>query len=260
MKRADGSDFAAQLADPRRHAVADFAVDSDKLLILFGGIAGGVSMPVFEFFRVTGGYPVKRLFLRDPRRAWYLRGLPDLAEDAEQLREAISRAIAAARVGRVVVAGASAGGFAALLFGAWLRADVAVAFSPQTTVGRADRAVIGDGRWPDQIAALHRALGDEHPHYDVRPHVLDHGRGTRFQIHVSANDPLDIAHARRLEGVAGVGIQEHRDGGHRLVKTLRDRGELRIVLQGALEISAAEVEAVPALPSTPPLNRSPAGK
>ena len=241
MYRADGSDFAAQLADPSLHAVADFSADSDRLLILFGGIAGGVSMPPFEFFRVTGDYPVKRLYVRDPLRAWYLRGLPGVGTDAEALATAFRRAIEAARAGRVVMVGASAGGFAALLFGAWLGVDTVVAFSPQTTIGRADRSQLGDERWLDQIATVHAALGDEHPHYDVAPHLHQRPPQTRCEVHVSANDALDVAHGGRVRGIPQVTVREHRDGGHRLVKMLRDRGDLQQILVTALDVAISEV-------------------
>ena len=56
----------------------------------------------------------------------------------------------------------------------------------------------------------------------------------RLQIHVSSDDALDLIHARRLSGLPGVEIIEHERGGHRLVKTLRDRGILQPLLLRAL--------------------------
>ena len=109
--------------------------DAAALLILFGGIAGGVSMPVFEFFRLTSEMPGKKAFLRDPRRGWYQRGIPGIGDSALDVRDYLSRVIDRANVDRVVMAGASAGGYAALLFAAWCGADEAIAFSPQTFIG-----------------------------------------------------------------------------------------------------------------------------
>ena len=42
------------------------------------------------------------------------------------------------------MAGASAGGFAALLFGSWCGADEVIAFSPQTFVDAENRRLAGD--------------------------------------------------------------------------------------------------------------------
>ena len=233
MSQPDGGRFAAEVTDPRRHVVADFSSESETLLVVFGGIAGGVSMPVYEFFRISDGYPVKRLFLRDPVRSWYLRGLPGIGNEALTVRDALDQAIADSGATRVVLAGASAGGFAALLFGAWLRADAVVAFSPQSFLGGADRREAGDDRWPDQIASLHAALGAEHPHYDVLPH-LEATPPSSIEIHVSGHDHLDLAHARRLAVVSGASVREHGNGGHRLVKALRDSGALRPILLRSL--------------------------
>lgn len=232
MGAAD-SGFAAQVADPARHAVADFSPDADVLLVLFGGIAGGVSMPVYEFFRVTDGYPAKRLFLRDPRRAWYLRGLPGVGDDAAALEAALAKTIRQTHCSRVVMAGASAGGFAALRFGARLRVERVLAFSPQTYIGATRRAESGDERWTEQIATLHAALGPDAAEYDAATAVVA-ADGVTFDVHVSTDDALDLAHARRLAGLPGVTIHEHVGGGHKLVKWLRDTGKLAPMLAAAL--------------------------
>ena len=57
---------------------------------------------------------------------------------------------------------------------------------------------------------------------------------TRNQVHVSTDDPLDLVHAQRIADRGGVEIFEHERGGHRLVKTLRDRGLLQPMLLQAL--------------------------
>ncbi len=72
--------FDSLLSRPDAHVVLDLETESRTLLVLFGGIAGGVSMPVFEFFRLTAGFPAKKAFLRDPRRGWYQLGIPGVGE------------------------------------------------------------------------------------------------------------------------------------------------------------------------------------
>src|SRR4051812_43979617 len=128
MPEVHGS-FASLLARPDTHVVYDLARESNTLLVLFGGIAGGVSIPVFEFFRATDGYPSKRVFLRDPRRSWYQLGIPGVGDSAMGIKSLLDSTIVRSGVERVVMAGASAGGYAAMLFGAWCGADETVAFS-----------------------------------------------------------------------------------------------------------------------------------
>ena len=232
-------DFGSLLSRPGAHVVLDLETRSPTLLVLFGGIAGGVSMPVFEFFRLTAGFPAKKVFLRDPRYGWYQLGIPGVGDSAADVRAFLSAAIERASVERVVMAGASAGGFAALLFGSWCGADEVIAFSPQTFIDAENRALTGDARWPEQIDPLHEAVAGRSATLDLLDVLPQHAGKTRFQIHVSTDDPLDLLHAQRLAGRGGVDIHEHERGGHLLVKTLRDRGLLQPMLLQALSVQPA---------------------
>ncbi|MFT4039796.1 MAG: hypothetical protein QM692_16580 [Thermomicrobiales bacterium] len=226
--------FNDLIAQPETHVALDLAGDARALLILFGGIAGGVSMPVFEFFRLTAGMPGKKAFLRDPRRGWYQLGIPGVGPGATDVRRYLDGVIAAADVDRVVMAGASAGGYAAMLFGAWCGAHEVLAFSPQTFIDPAGRAAAADDRWAPQIADLYASQPADAV-LDLLPLLMDAGPDLpRIAVHVSTDDPLDLLHAHRLGGLPQVTITEHDRGGHRLVKTLRDRGLLGPMLQRAL--------------------------
>jgi hypothetical protein len=183
---------------------------------------------------LTAGFPAKKAFLRDPRRGWYQLGIPGIGDTADDVRVFLAELIARSSAERVVMAGASAGGFAAMLFAAWCGADEAIAFSPQTFIDAENRALFGDQRWPDQIDSLHARATTSTAILDLRD-VLPAGRSrTRFQVHVSNDDPLDLIHAERIADRGGVAIVTHDQGGHRLVKTLRDRGLLQPLLLRAL--------------------------
>lgn len=234
MTESRSGAFHDLIAQPETHVALDLSGEAHSLLILFGGIAGGVSMPVFEFFRLTAGMPGKKAFLRDPRRGWYQLGLPGVGPTSQDVRRYLDRVIAEADVDRVVMAGASAGGYAAMLFGAWCGANHVLAFSPQTFIDAANRAAAGDNRWEPQIDHLHAANPPEAV-YDLRD-VLLAVSTPRIAIHVSNDDPLDMLHAHRLANLPTVTITEHDRGGHRLVKTLRDRGILGPLLQDALRL------------------------
>ncbi len=239
--------FDSLLTRPDAHVVLDLETESQSLLVLFGGIAGGVSMPVFEFFRLTAGFPAKKAFLRDARRGWYQLGIPGIGDSAKDVRAYLTAVIERAHAERVVMAGASAGGFAALLFGSWCEADEVIAFSPQTFVDAENRRLAGDARWPEQIGALHDSILDNFVILDLLD-ILPKDQGkTRYQVHVSTEDPLDLFHARRIADRGGVEIFEHEQGGHRLVKTLRDRGLLQPMLLDALADRRADSESASTL-------------
>jgi hypothetical protein len=67
---------------------------------------------------------------------------------------------------------------------------------------------------------------------------------TRYQVHVSADNSLDLIHAQRVAGCGGVEIVEHGRGGHRLVKSLRDRGLLQPILLRALSTPIGDLDSV----------------
>ena len=226
--------FESLLAHPGAHVVLDLESQGRSLLILFGGIAGGVSMPVFEFFRLTADIPAKKAFLRDPRRGWYQLGIPGVGDTSADVRGFLDAVIQRSGAERVVMAGASAGGYAALLFGAWCGAHDVLAFSPQTFIDAENRKAAGDDRWAEQIDDLYAAMSERSPMLDVLEVLPSAAPGTRFQVHLSSDDPLDVFHGHRLAGCQGVELFAHENGGHRLVKTLRDRGVLRPMLITAL--------------------------
>lgn len=226
--------FDSLISRPDAHVVLDLETESPTLLVLFGGIAGGVSMPVFEFFRLTSGFPAKKAFLRDPRRGWYQLGIPGVGDSSADVNALLGATIERAGTERVVMVGASAGGFAALLYGSWCEVDEVIAFSPQTFVDEENRRLAGDTRWPEQIEALHQAVDSRSATLDLLDVLPDTPGKTRYQVHVSSDDPLDLTHAHRIAGRGGVEIFEHERGGHRLVKTLRDRGLLQPMLLQAL--------------------------
>lgn len=234
MTEMQRGSFESLVTRPDTHAVLDLSGDAPALLILFGGIAGGVSMPVFEFFRLTAEMPGKKAFLRDPRRGWYQLGIPGIGDSPHAVRDFLTDTITRSGASRVVMAGASAGGYAALLFGAWCQVDEVLAFSPQTFIDAENRQRYGDERWPEQIAALHEADVNQGAVFDLAPVLATAADTTRFQIHVSTDDDLDLIHASRVEALPGIAMHRHEQGGHRLVKTLRDRGVLKPMLLGAL--------------------------
>jgi hypothetical protein len=250
LKRRVSGDPPAQSPAPvRAGAVRQFEVDSTEpivgvdmdgpastLLIALGGMKLRIGIPPLEFLNMTRELPVKRLFLRDLEQAWYHRGLPDHGASLPELAASLRGLIERHRVSRLVLAGSSAGGYAALVLGALLEADVALSFSPQTIIEPEVLARMGDDRWDQYVEALVRDDRLDHRWSDVRA-VLGDGqrrRATRYEVYFDETMDLDRAHAERLDGVPAVSLHRYTGGSHNLVRTLRDSGELRDILRRAL--------------------------
>jgi len=99
---------------------------SGTLLVVFAA----ANARSFTFYNTTRGLPCDVLYVRDPRKnAWFQEGFldaPGIEASVEFLRTL------AAPYERVVVSGASMGGYAAILFGSRIGAAQIFALGPQT--------------------------------------------------------------------------------------------------------------------------------
>ena len=218
-------------------AEAGFHADLDRpgrtLLIAFGGLMGSVgAIPVFEFFSLVEreNPEVKRLFVRDLKQAWYQLGVAGVGDTAPEVAAWLRELVAGLDVERTVGVGASAGGFGALLFGALAGLDEVHAFGPQTFLDRRRRALHRERRNREEIAVVNRIPRDRPVFRDLRPVLAGASTGSRYVIHYSARNRLDVIHARRLRRLPGVELRPHPFAEHNVVGVLRERGELPALL------------------------------
>jgi hypothetical protein len=227
------------LEDTERGVLCDLDATGDALLIAFGGLYGELLIAPFEFFNLLQDVPVKRVFLRDLDRSWYQQGVRGVAATVDGTASWLRSIVRESGATRVVTLGTSAGGFAALLFGALLGASEAHAFSPQTTVTRRHRLRYRDTRWHHDIVAMRRATHDRPTYLDVRPVLAAAPASTtRYHVYYGTKERGDVPHATRLEGLPGVTLHAY-PRGHRLVKHLRDSGELAEILHRAVGVDDA---------------------
>jgi hypothetical protein len=232
-----GPGFSRDLMDPGAPLGADMASASSTLLLAFGGLVGQIGIPPFEFFSLTAGVPVKRLFVRDLRQAWYHRGIPGHGSGLPGVADALSPLLAHHEVERLVVAGASAGGYAALLLGTLLGADEVLCFAPQTVLDLDTLAEMGDHRW-DWRLGRQKAAGAVDARFTDLRRVLPAARCAETSYRIYFDDSLraDRLHAERLAGLPGVRLYRFGRGSHNIARSLRDSGALERVLRGALAV------------------------
>lgn len=210
---------------------------SRTMLVAFGGIHLRSGIPPYEFSALTGRAGVKRLYVRDLRQAWYHRGMPGHGDRLMDVAAALREVVARRRVERLVVVGNSAGGYAALVFGTLLGADVVLAFSPQTTLDLESLAQMDDHRWDERLQPLEDTDAFDRDWIDIA-RALPAARHAETRYEVFFDDThLDRAHSERLAGLEGVRLFRFGGGQHELAKALRDTGALARVLERAIRPS-----------------------
>ena len=210
----------------------DYAAAGDVLLVSFSGLKRNPEkLPGFSLRGTLAGLDVKKLYLRDLDKAWFLRGLFGVTGNVEQTVAFLRNEIVSLDARRVVFTGYSLGGFAALLYGALCGAHEVHAISPQTYINFWRRLRTGDHRWRRYVLPLH--FSGTRQYHDLRPWLANAPAHTRLHIHYALNSRLDALHAAHVHGLPPVRIHEYEQGSHRLVTVMRESGELRSIFERA---------------------------
>ena len=205
------------------------------MVIAFGGLAGEMGIPPWEFFRILDGLPIQRVFVRDIEQVWYQAGVPGLGSSISSVEASLRDIINESGASRVVTVGNSAGGFASLLFGSMLRVDEILAVSPQTFIDEANRKRYRDGRWAEQVRKANHAQRDEKV-LDILPFLLE-VPPVRARLYYAAVNRLDRFHAQRLWRVRGLTLRPKARRSHSLIKALRNDGKLKRILLRTIGLS-----------------------
>jgi pimeloyl-ACP methyl ester carboxylesterase len=222
------------IGDPDVGIGRDFGSPSSTMLVIFAAM-GTRPPPPFHFFQVTAGMPAKRLFARDPKRVWYHRGVPGFGDSIDAVAGSLRTIIEQQGPERVIALGSSAGGFAALVFGTLLEADLVLCFAPQTMLDPDWLAKIGDIRWRHRLNALVALGGPDSRYVDVREAILrDRRADTAYEVHYPASLDWDVHHAQHLKGLPGLELHAHEEKEHQFVQALQRSGALGQMLRAAV--------------------------
>jgi hypothetical protein len=208
--------FIVDMKDPKWPVIISFAGLGDQ----------------FQFRNMLSEMNVNVIYVRDLKHNWYLNGIPDIGNNVEEVKDFFVKKAKGNSSIKVITIGASAGGFAALLYGTLIQADVVMTFSPQTFVNRFRRLIYWDTRWKDRISEIYRGDKSNRNYLDLRPLVKNYIGSV--QLFFDANHRLDSIHAKRLD-FKNVTYFPSSEGGHTLAKHLKDSGKLKEYLENILQ-------------------------
>lgn len=211
---------------------------SETTVVAFSGIGilGPQPVPpVFEFQSILVEFPVTKIFVRDLKQAWYLGGVAQLGSSLSESVERLGEILAEIAPKKLVMIGNSSGAYAALVFGAMLRADVVYAFSPRTFFGPLRRFLFRDNRFCPEVRRAETLLKEQERYFmDVKKILLQASPDTTFHIHYPLRHRIDAMYARHLKSIKQVKLHGHDLDTHDIILSLKESGQLRKLLEAGI--------------------------
>jgi hypothetical protein len=204
---------------------------SQKLYIIFGGKNAGTGIAPFEFCNASNILNENRVFIRDLSQSWYHMGLPGLSNDIDSTANYLKQLIQRYSPSETILVGNSMGGFAAILFASLVQNCRAIAFAPQTFISPQKRFANSERRWKKETYGTYLKTLFKKKYFDLSQ--LDTNTSDwQADIIVSAGHKRDMAHALNVQNFPQVTVHQYNCKRHRIVKVLRDQGELAQILHG----------------------------
>ncbi len=221
-----------ELENTNNGCLADFN-GHKNLLVSFGGISQGLGIPVFEFFNSISDIQCDKIYFRDYNQAWYQKGVDSEFNHLDDIIKYLKIKITNNNYDKVCFLGNSMGGYAAILFGSILNIDTVISFAPQTFINRFNRRLYSDKRWSLQINEIYTFKNKRKEYFDLKKHLKNNLDRTQINIYYSPKHKLDKKHAERLKKEKNVILHPIEEGGHFIVKHMRNNGELKSLIKSS---------------------------
>jgi pimeloyl-ACP methyl ester carboxylesterase len=223
------ADFQTDTEDATLPIAVDLRFPGEPLLFAFGGIAGKMAaFPPFEFFRLTSHLQVNKAYIRDLNRSWYHSGLEGITQDIAGTVDYLEGIVSESETDRLVVFGSSMGGYAALLFGALLRAQATHSFSPHTSLTNRRNV-----RNREELKSVHARYSSRY--FDLNDFLAPGEAPGDVHVYYDRTNRKDRKHITHLDDTFNVQFHPFKGGGHNLVKYLKAAGELTKVVEASLD-------------------------
>ncbi|GEP01937.1 alpha/beta hydrolase [Methylobacterium haplocladii] len=164
----------------------------------------------FDFVNTAIKYNQNAIFVRDRSNLWYQYGLPHVAQNVVGLAKIIKDETRS--FDRIVCIGPSMGGYAALLFGHLLEADLAFGISPQIRIGRTYSQELSDPRFEAWYAPLES--GSPTPQFFALDQVLPVEGYVRYHVIVGSDAWVDHQHANLISSRPDFKLIQAENCGH----------------------------------------------
>ncbi|WP_298907908.1 hypothetical protein [uncultured Aliiroseovarius sp.] len=193
--------------------VFEKAPSAKGTIFSFAGLQAHGDRTDIEFGGLLAGIPYCKVYVKDYAQCWYQHGLEGLGSTRIEAFRALANAFKDLPRPWIAI-GCSAGGYAALLAGAAMKADKVVAYCPQTHITRDVFVKFS------QILPRSRNFKLRAPDNDLA-HSLAELPPVPSDIHFGAKNETDASQAKRLGHLPQVALYSHPIGSHNIAGYLR---------------------------------------
>jgi hypothetical protein len=209
---------------------------ADALVIAFAGYGAKVlKNPTFDFYALTGAFHCNRILLKDPSKRLFLGGIGGEIDSFEKLLQKLRSDIEAINPKTLIILGSSGGGFSALLFGHYLKANIVYAFSPTSYTDLYNliryRKWSRFRRYKREFFNLYQLPLRLWRFLDLRNVLSKYNGFTAFSIFVCGGALEDVAMAKHLENCPGLKITVQPCNTHNVLRSMIESKELLNLLQ-----------------------------
>lgn len=144
----------------------DYQGKGEPLVIAFGFV-GFETPPAFDFFgrlkkvEERTNKKINKILLRDKENSWYQKGIEGLGKDVDESVSALKKIIAEIEPSKIYTIGQSMGAYGAILFGALLKAECALAFGTLAFIEHEKLEKAGDHRWLKTLEELEESISNK---------------------------------------------------------------------------------------------------
>ena len=213
---------------------------SDILLISFGSMGAKAfdedRIPSFNFYRLfENDKSFDKLFIRDIKREFYLTGLKNTTKNFQETIDLIKELTSVKNYRKIVAIGASAGGFAAILYGQLLNFSKVIAFNPQTVLSIEMETVLKDLKF-NKLCGKLRKLNTSDTLYQKCLNLKNLiPFKTNVDLHFSGLSKIDKKHAEYIEH-ENCKLIKYQSSSHLIAQQLRESEELKSIIEDNLGI------------------------
>ena len=207
------------------------------VIIIFTGKQPDLSAPRFNLVKGTIHWPLHKIYVKDINNSWYHGEHPEIGGGIINLKEHLEEFLQELSYSNVYTVGGSMGGYAAMLYGCLLEADVVSTFGPQTFIDKWNRLKSLDFRSMAEKRKLYQYASSNPDFFDLKKVLAATKNLPEIHIHIGRKNRIDQYHVKHLGNYPSIKIHLYETKRHDISIMLKRQNKLYDTVLNDLDIN-----------------------